>query len=77
MANGLDQPQFWALSSCVPATSTRMADLTNWSSGAGSETYAQSDFIAGYINDTTAIDEIQFKMSSGNFDGVIQLFGIS
>ena len=34
-------------------------------------------FISGYINDTTAIDEIQFKMSSGNFDGVIQLYGIS
>ena len=32
---------------------------------------------AGYINTTTAIDDIQFKMSSGNFDGVIQLFGIS
>jgi len=39
MANGLDQPQFWALSSGVPATSTRMADLTNWSSGAGSDHY--------------------------------------
>ena len=34
-------------------------------------------FIAGYINDTTAIDEIQFKMNSGNFDGVIQLYGIA
>ena len=34
-------------------------------------------FSAGYINDTTAIDEIQFKMSSGNFDGVIQLYGIA
>ena len=32
---------------------------------------------SGYINDTTAIDEIQFKFSSGNFDGVIQLFGIA
>ena len=47
------------------------------SGSAGAETYAQSDFIAGYINDTTAIDEIQFKMSSGNFDGVIQLYGIA
>ena len=37
----------------------------------------QESYIAGYINDTTAIDEIQFKVSSGNFDGVIQLFGIS
>jgi len=39
--------------------------------------YTMDNFIAGYINDTTAIDEIQFKMSSGNFDGVIQMYGIS
>ena len=36
-----------------------------------------SSWSAGYINDTTAIDEIRFKMDSGNFNGVIQLFGIS
>ena len=39
--------------------------------------YSFNYFTAGYINDTTAIDEIQFKMSSGNFDGVIQLYGIA
>ena len=33
--------------------------------------------IGGYINDTTAIDEIRFKMESGNFDGVIQMYGIA
>jgi len=33
--------------------------------------------IAGYFNLTAAIDEIQFKMSSGNIDsGVIKLYGI-
>ena len=33
---------------------------------------------AGYINETDAIDEIQFKMSSGNIDaGYICLYGIS
>jgi hypothetical protein len=33
--------------------------------------------IAGYINTTSAIDEIQFKMSSGNIDdGIIKLYGI-
>ena len=31
---------------------------------------------AGYINTTSAIDEVSFKMSSGNFDGVIQMYGI-
>ena len=34
--------------------------------------------IAGYINTTAAIDEIQFKMSSGNIDaGDICLYGIA
>ena len=31
MANGFDVPQFWALSSGVPSTSTKMAALSNWS----------------------------------------------
>tara|TARA_Y100000310_G_C20083115_1_gene534779 strand:+ start:12 stop:548 length:537 start_codon:yes stop_codon:yes gene_type:complete len=34
-------------------------------------------FTAGYVNATGAVDEIQFKMASGNFDGVIQMYGIS
>jgi hypothetical protein len=37
---------------------------------------SRQTFAAGYINDTTAIDDIRFKMSSGNFDGVIQMYGI-
>ena len=47
----------------------------------GSETYfsdfANSARVAGYFNTTSAIDEIQFKMSSGNIDaGQIKLYGI-
>jgi len=35
-------------------------------------------FTAGYGNTTSAVDAIQFKMSSGNIDsGVIKLYGIS
>ena len=33
-------------------------------------------YAAGYMNTTSAIDEIQFKMSSGNFDGKIKMYGI-
>ena len=37
----------------------------------------QNDFTAGYFNTTSAIDEIQFKMSEGNIDaGDICLYGI-
>jgi hypothetical protein len=34
--------------------------------------------MAGYGNTTSAIDAIQFKMSSGNIDsGVIKMYGLS
>ena len=35
-------------------------------------------FVAGYMNTTSAVDAIQFKMSSGNIDaGTIKLYGVS
>ena len=35
-------------------------------------------YIAGYFNTQSPIDEIQFKMSSGNIDsGVIKMYGVS
>ena len=46
-------------------------------SGNISPAFACDDYAAGYINTTSAIDEISFKMSSGNFDGCIQMYGIA
>ena len=41
-------------------------------------TYTRNDFVAGYFDTTSAIDAIQFKMSSGNIDsGIIKLFGVT
>ena len=40
--------------------------------------YSQTHFSAGYFNTTSAIDEIQFKMSADNIDaGDICLYGIT
>jgi len=33
-------------------------------------------YVGGYCNTTTAIDGVQFKMASGNFDATIKLYGI-
>ena len=33
-------------------------------------------FAAGYVNVDGAVDEVQFKMSSGNFDGTIKMYGV-
>ena len=63
-----------------PSSTTYVKHFTSRVSGVmhhGDGNFYQEYIVAGYINDTTAIDEIQFKMSSGNFDGVIQLFGIA
>ena len=39
--------------------------------------YSENQFGAGYVDTTSAIDEIQFKMNSGNMDaGKIKLYGI-
>ena len=34
-------------------------------------------FLGGYLNITSAITQVQFKMNSGNFDGTIILYGVS
>jgi len=46
---------------------------TYWGDG----DYSMNDFTAGYGNTTSAVDAVQFKMSSGNIDsGTIKLYGI-
>ena len=38
--------------------------------------YSQDNFVSGFINVTAAIINVQFKMSSGNFDGTIKMYGV-
>ena len=40
--------------------------------GSGSEEV----YTAGYLNLTAALDKIQFKFASGNFDGTIKMWGV-
>ena len=43
-----------------------------------SSNYSMESYVAGYVNITSAIDEINFKMSSGNIDaGTITMYGLS
>jgi|TARA_R110000796_G_C14488000_1_gene427461 hypothetical protein len=48
------------------------------SEGTTQDSYARSNFTAGYINDTTAIDKISFKLSGGAIQtGEIKMYGIA
>jgi len=77
IGNGADESAAGILHLFSPSSTTYVKHFYSRAQTYHFEDYAQDHFTSGYINDTTAIDEIQFKMSSGNFDGVIQLFGIS
>jgi len=60
-----------------PASTTYVKQFYSRVSNAHNSNKMQDSFASGYGNTTSAVDAVQFKMSSGNFDGVIQLFGIA
>ena len=59
-----------------PASTTYMKQFFGRASGHYYASYTQDLYPAGYFNTASAIDAVQFKMSSGNFDGTIKMFGI-
>jgi len=59
-----------------PSSTTFVKHFISTSSNVASA-YEQNSYMAGYFNSTSAIDAIQFKMSSGNMDaGTISLYGV-
>ena len=62
----------------APSSITYVKHFTSVMNGHMYHNYTSNFFSAGYINDTTAIDEISFKMSGGNIDaGQIKMYGIA
>ena len=59
-----------------PSNTTYVKHFYSTVSCATSDDYEGNAFVGGYFNDTTAIDDIQFKMSSGNMDAVISMYGV-
>ena len=42
-----------------------------------SSSYSTDNYSAGYFNTTSAINAVQFTISSGTFDGIIKMYGLS
>ena len=77
MGNGSDESGNGILHLFSPASTTYVKHFYSRASHYDKDNAAVDDFFAGYFNTTSAIDAISFKMASGNFDGVIQMYGIS
>ena len=61
-----------------PSSTTFVKHFICRTQSANDGNYSFDVFVAGYFNTITAIDEIQFKMSSGNIDsGTIEMYGIN
>jgi hypothetical protein len=78
VGNDNDQSASGTLHLFNPSSTTFVKHFIGFSQYSWSGDYSMRDFTAGYFNTTSAIDEIQFKMSSGNIDaGDICLYGIA
>ena len=80
LGNGSDESSAGILHLFTPASTTYVHHFySRFSSyyNDTSDSYSLDTYVAGYFNNLYAIDEISFKMDSGNFDGVIQMYGIA
>ena len=76
IGNGADESAAGELHLFNPSSSTYAKHFYSRLHDYLQNDYSVDIFTAGYINDTTAVDDIQFKMSSGNFDGTIKMWGV-
>ena len=60
-----------------PSSTTYVKHFLAKIHNASADNKSYDHYTAGYFNTTTAINAIQFKMSSGNFDGTIKMYGVA
>ena len=78
MGYDIDQSASGILTLYNPSSTTYVKHFTSEGSVAVYNNISAHLFTAGYINTTSAIDEISFKFNSGTIDvGVIKMFGVS
>ena len=74
--NGADESLSGSLTLFNPSSTTYVKHFISNQNGYEATNYTLNSFVAGYGNTTSAVNAIQFKMDSGNFDGVIKLYGV-
>ena len=60
-----------------PSSTTYVKHFLCTTVGVSHHDYQRTMYVAGYGNTTSAVDAVQFSMSSGNIDaGTISLYGL-
>jgi hypothetical protein len=76
IGSGADESLSGTLTLFNPASTTYVKHFISNTNDYDGGDYTLNAFVAGYGNTTSAVNAIQFKFDSGNFDGTILLFGI-
>ena len=76
IGNGADECAAGELHLFSPSSTTRVKHWTSTFNLVEASNASVHQFNSGYFNTTSAINAIQFKMGSGNFDGNIYMFGV-
>jgi hypothetical protein len=76
VGNGADESLAGSLTIFNPASTTYVKHFIAHTQYYEQSNFTVQSFTAGYGNTTSAINAVQFKMGSGNFDGTILLYGI-
>ena len=76
IGNGADENGSGSLQLFNPSSTTYVKHFICRNNYYIADNYSIDFYIAGYGNTTSAVNAIQFKMSSGNFDGIIKLYGV-
>jgi hypothetical protein len=76
LGNGADECIGGSMQLFNPASTTYVKHYIAITNSLEQSNYSINVYNAGYGNTTSAINAVQFKMSSGNFDGTILLYGI-
>ena len=75
--NGNDESVAGTLHLFDPASTTFVKHFISRGNCQDAEPMTRDGFTAGYVNTTSAVNAIQFKMASGNIDaGIIKMYGV-
>jgi hypothetical protein len=77
LGSGADENQCIVLQLFNPSSTTYVKHFLVTSQYSSADNYSVNSYIGGYANTTSAVNAIQFKMSSGNIaDGIFKLYGV-
>ena len=76
VGNGADECCAGTLWLFNPSNTTYVKHFYGTSSTYTSDNTNRATYVSGYINVTAAITNVQFAMTSGNFDGTIKMYGV-